>query len=294
MRKQTYYKVGDHTFCISALDCVDIVTLLPSLQPFEQQDSSDSLFTLSLSELPLLTLDGATELTRFEWEGAECVINTTVNNQYEIIIYPHGDSALQRKMHINKEMDYAKVELLHNATDSFALNNFLMMLYAFVTALHGTLMFHASVIRHCGQGYLFLGKSGTGKSTHSRLWLEHIEGAELLNDDNPIVRYFPDGRVTVYGSPWSGKTPCYRNESVPVGAFVRLHQAPENKITRERPARAFASLLPSCSCLRQNEEQYNHICNTITAVASTIPVYDLECRPDEEAANLCFTTVTQG
>lgn len=291
MHKQTYYKVGDHTFSISTPDYVEIGTLLLSLQPFEQREGVVPLFTLSLSELPLPNLSDATELTRFEWEGAECVINTS-NSQYEIVIYPDSDPALQRKMHINKEMDYAKAELLHTATDSFTLSNFLMMLYAFATAPHSTLMFHASVIRRHGQGYLFLGKSGTGKSTHSHLWLKHIEGSELLNDDNPIVRHFPDGRVVVYGSPWSGKTPCYLNEEVPVGAFVRLHQASGNSITRERPARAFASLLPSCSCLRQDKKQHNHVCNTITAIATTVPVYDLECRPDEEAAKLCCTTVT--
>lgn len=291
MHRRLYYQVGDHAFCVLAPERVDVTTLLPTLQPFARQGAANSLFTLSLSALPLPYLN-ATELVRFEWEGAECVIKTS-SHEYEVIIYPNGNKALQRRMYINKNMNYATVELFHTGVDAFAVNNFLMMLYAFATAPHGTLMFHASVIRYKEQGYLFLGKSGTGKSTHSRLWLEHIEGAELLNDDNPIVRHFPDGRVMVYGSPWSGKTPCYRNEEVPVGAFVRLHQAPENKITRERPARAFASLLPSCSCLRQDEQQYNHICNTITDIASNIPVYDLECRPDEEAARMSFTAVTQ-
>ena len=60
-----------------------------------------------------------------------------------------------------------------------------------------------------------MGKSGTGKSTHSRLWLENVPGATLLNDDNPIVRLTLVGAI-VYGSPWSGKTPCYKNESAPL------------------------------------------------------------------------------
>ncbi len=52
----------------------------------------------------------------------------------------------------------------------------------------GAVAFHSSVIRYRGRGVLFLGESGTGKSTHTRLWREHIPGAELLNDDSPIVR----------------------------------------------------------------------------------------------------------
>ncbi|MBO6066250.1 MAG: transposase, partial [Lachnospiraceae bacterium] len=88
---------------------------------------------------------------------------------------------------------------------------------------HVHLLMHASVTMHAGKGYLFLGKSGTGKSTHSQLWINNIEGCELLNDDNPVLRVEDDGSVRVYGSPWSGKTPCYRNLDVPVGAIVDLH-----------------------------------------------------------------------
>ena len=94
-------------------------------------------------------------------------------------------------------------------------------MYAFRTATLGTLEMHASVIAHEGRGYLFLAKSGTGKSTQSRMWLRCIEGAKLLNDDNPAIR-IADGRPLVFGTPWSGKTPCWRNLSVPVKALVRL------------------------------------------------------------------------
>ena len=108
-----------------------------------------------------------------------------------------------------------------------AIDNALMVMYALATANKGTVLFHAAVVSHKDKGYMFLGPSGTGKSTHVRLWLEHIEGTELVNDDNPVVC---DG--VVYGSPWSGKTPCYRNVSYPLGGIVVLSQAPYNKIDR--------------------------------------------------------------
>ena len=129
------------------------------------------------------------------------------------------------------------------------------MLYAFNAARHHTLLMHASVIVREGKAFLFLGKSGTGKSTHTSLWLKHIQDCYLLNDDNPVVHVDEKSKqVTVSGSPWSGKTPCYLNESVPAGAFIRLEQAPENKMKRENTVQAFASLLPSCSCLKQDKE----------------------------------------
>ena len=81
----------------------------------------------------------------------------------------------------------------------FALSNAMMLLYTFNTTPFDTLMVHASVIAYKGEGYVFLGKSGTGKSTHSRLWLENIEGTYLLNDDNPVIRVFGD-EVLVYGT----------------------------------------------------------------------------------------------
>lgn len=176
------------------------------------------------------------------------------------------------------------------AEDAFVLNNFLMMTFAFASASMHTLMIHASVVRNAGKGYLFLGKSGTGKSTHSSLWLKYIEGSDLLNDDNPIIRIV-EGVPMVFGSPWSGKTPCYRNLSVPVGAFVKLRQAPENKIERVRPVEGFATVLSSCSVMKWDERIYNGICDTISEVSMHVSVYKLDCLPDEAAAKLSFNTI---
>lgn len=288
-----YYTVAQHTFLIRAPQGLNINTLIPSLQPFETTDNSTEspLFTLFfLPDIP--EHKGITLLTHFEWDEAECTIYTTKNG-YEIQIQPRGESAF-RRMVINKDLTRAFVEVgADMPTDRFVAGNFLMMLYAFATAPHDTLMFHASVIHFKNKGYLFLGKSGTGKSTHSRLWLENIAGSRLLNDDNPIVRLHPNGEAWVYGSPWSGKTPCYRNEAVQVGAIVRIKQAPYNCIEREKTVRAFASLLPSCSCLRQEKHLFDAVCDTVSRLATTAPVYELECQPNAEAAQLCNRTIAK-
>lgn len=92
----------------------------------------------------------------------------------------------------------------------------------------GILLIHASTIRYRGKAVMFLGESGTGKSTHSRMWLENIEGSTLLNDDAPAVRISADS-TTAYGTPWSGKTPCYRAEHYPLAALVRIRRAPTIK-----------------------------------------------------------------
>jgi hypothetical protein len=179
--------------------------------------------------------------------------------------------------------------------DTFAVNNSLMVLYSLATANLQTALFHAAVIRNKERGYLFLGKSGTGKSTHARLWLQYNEGSTLLNDDNPVVRLFKgeDGKIStkVYGSPWSGKTPCYRNEVVDVGGFVLLSQAPFNKISRLKGVAAYAALVPCISGMRWDKEIANGIHQTENALASNVPVWYLECLPDEAAAKLCQETI---
>ena len=168
----------------------------------------------------------------------------------------------------------------------FQVNTSLMIQYTFATAGLGTLLLHASVTRYEGRGNLFFGVSGTGKSTHSRLWHDYVPGSDLMNDDNPVIR-LEDGRFFVYGSPWSGKTLCYRNVVAPVNALVRLEQYPENRITRLESLQAYASIIAAVSTIRWNHDIMSLLIPTIERVAMTVPCFQLRCRPDEEAVQVC-------
>ncbi|MDR0835582.1 MAG: hypothetical protein LBN11_03245, partial [Tannerella sp.] len=163
-----------------------------------------------------------------------------------------------------------------------------------VAALHRqTVSFHASTIQYGGKAVLFLGESGTGKSTHTRLWLDHIAGTELLNDDSPFVSANPK-EVFAYGSPWSGKTPCYKNERYPIAAIVRLSQAPFNKMTRLGKIAAFGALLPSCPPAFAYDETLSDCMHEIISnVILQVPVYSLSCLPELSAAELVFSTLTK-
>lgn len=177
---------------------------------------------------------------------------------------------------------------------TFGINNAAMLLYAFSTACLGTIEMHASVIGYKGKSYLFLGKSGTGKSTHSRMWLENIPGTVLMNDDNPIVRAYPDGTVVAYGSPWSGKTPCYKNVEAPIGAYVQIRQCPENKIRRMSVLEGYSSLFSSVSGIKDDDSAIaDGLNSTLDKVLSTVPCYLLDCRPDAEAAQVCVAAVVK-
>ena len=181
--------------------------------------------------------------------------------------------------------------MLTGSDDHSGLNNALMLLFSFATAKLGALEMHASVVTNGGRGYLFLGKSGTGKSTHSQLWINNIPGTELLNDDNPIVRLFPDSAVRVYGSPWSGKTPCYKSKDAPVGAIVQLKQAPFNKIARMPVINSYVSLMESASSFRPFKSLADGWHRTMEGICSATPFYFLECLPDRDAALICYNKV---
>lgn len=150
---------------------------------------------------------------------------------------------------------------------------------------------HSSAIAYDARTVLFLGESGTGKSTHTRLWRENIGGAELLNDDSPIIRIV-DGELRAYGSPWSGKTPCYINRNLPVAAFVRLSQAPYNEIKALGAIASIGALLPSCPHIFATDDYLqDEICTTIDQVIGLAPIYSLKCLPNGEAARLSHSTI---
>jgi hypothetical protein len=148
-----------------------------------------------------------------------------------------------------------------------------------------TVAVHASVVVHKRKAILFLGESGTGKSTHTRLWLQYVPETELLNDDSPFLRV--EDSISVYGSPWSGKTPCYRPLSAPVVAIVRLRQSPANSIRRLRTLEAIGALLPSCPPQFACDGALSaKIHNIISETVKQIPIYMLDCLPDKEAVDI--------
>jgi hypothetical protein len=172
----------------------------------------------------------------------------------------------------------------------------LWMAVAFVGIPVQSAALHGSVIIYGGQTIIFLGESGTGKSTHTKLWLSHILGSRLLNDDSPIIRIEVDeaNHLTpyVYGSPWSGKGRCHLNERYPVAAFVRLQQHAANKITKLSKLEAFGALYPSFPPAFLKDDYFEEqICGIISNIIMTTPVYRLQCLPDSTAAELVKITV---
>ncbi len=286
-----YFRIGGHLINILTGQS-SFIDPVGSFAPFstEKTDGEHELFNVELHGKITRELNRK-EIVRFEWDEEECTLYHT-GRGFEIELVLLADR--RRKALMSADENFASAEIESAGGDDiewFFINNFLMMLFSFASASHKTAMLHASAVTVGKYGYIFLGHSGTGKSTHSRLWLENIKGCRLLNDDNPIVRII-NGKTMIYGSPWSGKTPCYINETAEAAAFVSLVQAPENCITRLKAAESFAALMAATSCLKQDERIYDGICDTLTDIISKTPVFRLKCLPDAEAAQICHSAAT--
>lgn len=268
--------------------------LLPSFRTFESAlaDDADIFFTLTVDDTLRPAKDKQLVRT-FDTGNGDTVVYQLPDGGYQYIIRDihNRDCCL---LIANEQFTDCRCALNGDwVMRSFGLNDALMLIYAFAGSYRQTMLIHASCVMLGDTAYPFTAQSGTGKSTHVSLWMKYIEGAELLNDDNPIIRILDDGQPYIYGSPWSGKTPCYRNRRARLGAVTRIERAPKNNIERQAPIQAFASLLPACSSMKWDTAIYNNLCDAITRIIETTPVYTLYCLPDEEAARLCHKTLTQ-
>ena len=198
-------------------------------------------------------------------------------------------------LHADAEWKNVETDVCEEDTHAVRkMNDVLMLSFAYSLAHAGGVLIHSSCVGlDNGHGAAFIGRSGIGKSTHSRLWLAYVPGTRLINDDQPAVRVLPDGRVYVYGTPWSGKTPCYKQCAFPVGGMVRLRQAPENRFRLCSGSDAFVAIYPGCSVISQDVALRNSLYDTLARLAEVTVVGTLACRPDEEAARLCFHGITE-
>jgi hypothetical protein len=172
-----------------------------------------------------------------------------------------------------------------------ALRFALWIAYSMMGVKLGALPVHSSVVVCANRAVMCLGESGTGKSTHTRLWLENIADTHLLNDDSPIVSLI-DGEIRVYGSPWSGKSDCYLQENYPIAGLLRLEQRKENSIRKLAIVESFAALQPSCPpSLAKEEHCMDLLVQFISNVIEHVPVYRMGCLPNADAARLSHKTL---
>lgn len=154
-----------------------------------------------------------------------------------------------------------------------------------------TLLFHGSAVAVDGEGYLFTARSGTGKSTHTRLWREvFAERAVMINDDKPFLQITQLG-VYVCGSPWSGKHGLDANITVPLKGICILERGAENRIRKIQPLEAISRLRHE-SYLPLSPERRDRFLQLVDALAEKVPLWHMECNKNPEAAAVAHSAMS--
>ena len=105
------------------------------------------------------------------------------------------------------------------------------------------------------------------------------------------MRIDEKGEIFIYGTPWSGKTPCYKNKVAKLRAAIMLKQAPHNKYTTLQGVQAYMAILSSCSQMKWNRKYYNAMSDTIEKLCNSMEIGFLECLPDNMAAITCHNAL---
>lgn len=278
------YNIAGHNMAVVSDDNLGGLDILPGFQLFET-DAEPEWFVHFGVWLP-------------DFQGQQCYAFDFDDGSYECAFFRSEGGCLFEMLPRNQaeapfRMVYeGGVDVYANCVPAASALRFaLWMAFSFLGASHGCLPVHSSTVVCNNRAVLCLGESGTGKSTHTRLWLNTFPDARLLNDDSPILCV--DGEsVRVWGSPWSGKTHCYHNRVFPLAAFVRLSQAPHNEIRRLSTIEAVCALQPSFPPALSSDEYFlGFVMEGIGDIVSRIPVYHLACLPDHDAARLCHSTI---
>ena len=147
-----------------------------------------------------------------------------------------------------------------------------------------TLLLHSSLVDCKGNGIMFLGPSGIGKTTQAELWNKYT-GADILNGDLVFVRENKDGFYG-YGSPWHGSSPYYRNAKVKIKALVSLEQSEENSVRELSGFDVMQNIMDQVFLPYWYSEAMDDCLDTLDCMLGQVPFYHLSCRPDEEAVRL--------
>lgn len=156
----------------------------------------------------------------------------------------------------------------------------------------GVVLCHGSVVELDGRAFMFTAPSGTGKSTHARMWRERFgDRVIMINDDKPLLKFKEDG-VYAYGTPWDGKHHLSTNRGVKLAGICFLHQAEDNCIRRIAPGES-VSLLMNQIYRPRNMEDLIKTMDYADKLINEVPMYSMGCTISKEAAEMAYKTMSE-
>lgn len=195
-------------------------------------------------------------------------------------------------MNVDKGWERAVISYLSDDL-SYQYNPFFLAGIVFRNYLihHEGIVIHASSLAYKNKGILFAAPSGTGKSTHVSLWESCFgTGIKVINDDTPAIRNI-DGQLHLFGTPWSGSSNKFLNESAPLSAIVILEQSPQNTIKKLSLNASLPLIMPRLFLPFFDGRMMEKAYTLLSKMLLSIPIYLLKCRPDEESVSLAYKAI---
>lgn len=273
-----YYRIADHVICIEC-DNPGIIESIQGFAEFRCEYKDECVMCVKLSDCNPVPIEGE-RYHRVETPIAHCLLfHTSSGNGLEI----KQNNVLKLSLLYNV---YTKTCVIDGCLIPALLRYALWIAFNFSVACLQTIAIHSSSIVYQNKAFLYIGGSGTGKSTHTRLLCKYLTGTELLNDDSPILRII-DGKCFVYGSPWSGKTACYKQQKAILAGIARLSQAPVNVLEQLSLHKSVAALFPSFPPeLYLNKKLQHYVIDLLSSIMDSVVVYSFKCQPNKEAAEI--------
>ncbi len=200
-----------------------------------------------------------------------------------------SDNEVQIRLNVKEDfIRQKKEEMPHLSLDD---HEYMWTGEAFYNELlkHDGMMLHSSCVEKDGYAYLFSAKSGTGKSTHTHLWLKNLEGTRIINDDKPAL-VLENGKWYACGTPFSGKTDENVDVKVPIRALVFLHRSEKNKVKRMPTVQAIGMLL-SQTIRPNSKELAEKMLELADKLLTEVPVFSLGCNMDDDAAIVAYNEI---
>jgi len=201
------------------------------------------------------------------------------------VVTTQGDIDLERKY--SEEEDIKLGTSIRNYTDGYLETLAVYRKIADTMLNYDTILFHGSCVAVDGEGYLFTAKSGTGKSTHTRLWRELFgKRAVMVNDDKPLIRITDTG-ARVFGTPWNGKHALGENITVPLRAICVLERDAENHICKVEK-RSIYPLLVQQTHRSSNGGAVLKMLTLLDTMTEKVGLYKLGCNMEMDAAKVAY------
>ena len=283
-----FYKIADITLSVQTTNQYVIDRLSPFL--INNTDSADMNVEIQMcQEMPIPEGGTASDEGQMKWirkvsadGGYFAYLTTPLSKPIAAV---DGDKYWTRcKVYYQGDIISSDPDI--NPPDILALQ-FLGIAFRNHIIYKNGIVLHASCIEYKGRGLAFSAPSGTGKSTHVRLWEQNKEETRVINDDAPVIR-ITDGKPKLYGNPWSGSSDKFLNVSVPLTAIVLLEQDGTNSIRPMNSLEAVTGIMPRMLLPYHDSNMMELAVATFDKIVSSVPVYKLKCRPDAEAVELVY------